>query len=318
MKTDTAPLKLPALLAPPLLYAGLVASLFLGLSPALALVLGISSTWLLGNPAPAFTEIVARRAIQGAVILLGFGMSLGTVVNTGRAFALSSLLSILGILAAGLLLARLLGLDKKLGALISGGTAICGGSAIAALAPAIGSSSLQTGAALALVFLLNGAALLLFPWIGHCLGLSQEAFGLWSALAIHDTSSVAGAAAAYGDQALALAIPIKLTRALWIIPVTLLASRFFNNGERKAPIPWFLAGFLAASLATSLLPAFSALWASLALGGKGLLSGALFLTGCGIRPCELLAQGWRPFAHATLLWFIAAAVLLLFARHLYP
>ena len=315
---SASPLGLTAHLAPPLLFTGLVASLFLGLPPAAALLLGIALTWVLGNPAPAFTATLAQRGIKAAVILLGFGMSLSVVATTGANFALSSLLSIVGILAAGLLLGRLLRVDGKLSALLSGGTAICGGSAIAALAPALGAGALQTGSALALVFLLNGVALLIFPPIGHALGLSQEAFGLWSALAIHDTSSVAGAAAAYGDQALALALPIKLTRAFWIIPVCLLASRLSTGGRGRAPMPWFLAGFLGASLLGTLLPAFTALWQSLALGGRGLLSGALFLTGCGIRPRELLAQGWRPLAQSVLLWLAAAAVLLPIARAMYP
>ncbi len=317
MKSETRS-ELTRHLAAPLLFAGLVASLFLGLPPAAALLLGLALTWMLGNPAPDFTAQVAQRGIKAAVILLGFGMTLGTVVSTGAGFALSSLLSILGILGAGLLLGRLLRVEGRLSTLLSGGTAICGGSAIAALAPAIGAGALQTGSALALVFLLNGAALLLFPLVGHALGMSQEAFGLWSALAIHDTSSVAGAAAAYGDQALALALPVKLTRALWIIPACLLAAHLSAGGRARAPFPWFLAGFLGAALLGTLLPAFHALWQSLALGGRGLLSGALFLTGCGIRPRELLAQGWRPLAQASLLWLAASAALLPLALHLYP
>lgn len=313
---SAAPLKVR--LALPAQCTGFALCLLTGLPPAGALILGLTMTALLSNPSLALTAALAQQGIKLSIILLGFGLALGPVLSTGALYALPGLLSICAILAVGLILGRLLQLDKTISALVSGGTAICGGSAIAALTPVLGAEAKHTGPAMALVFLLNGAALVLFPWIGHSLHMSQEAFGLWSALAIHDTSSVVGAASSYGEQALALALPIKLTRALWIFPLCLLAPLFLRKSPAKAPTPWFLFGFLVASLIAYATPSYSSVWDSIAHFGKALLSAALFLTGCSISLPQIHALGWKPLAHATGLWVSASLSLLLLALYFYP
>jgi MFS family permease len=200
-------------------------------SPALALVAGFVVTLLRRREVDHLTGRAAKSLLQVSVILLGYGLSLQTVWEVGRGSFAITAMSLCITLSLGWLIGRLYRLEKPLSTLISGGTAICGGSAIAALAPAIGAPIGQVGIALTVVFLLNGVALVVFPMIGHWLGMSEVTFGLWSALAIHDTSSVVGAGAAFGAIALAVGTTVKLTRAMWILPVAAISSHL-HKGRR--------------------------------------------------------------------------------------
>lgn len=276
-------------------------------SPATGLCLGVLLGLTMGNAAGSITSKVGKQWLQLSVILLGFGLPIGLVCKVGSASVGLTFFSITGTLAAGFFLGRVFSVGKDLSMLISGGTAICGGSAIAAIAPAIGASSTHTAVAMAIVFLLNGVALLIFPPLGHLAQLTQEQFGLWAALAIHDTSSVVGAGAAYGPDALALATTIKLTRALWILPVSFLAARL--HGQKSgARVPWFLFGFLLAALARSLFPTVAPLWAGLTLIGKRLMVGTLFLVGATLTREDLKKAGGRPLFEALVLWGFVAGL----------
>jgi uncharacterized integral membrane protein (TIGR00698 family) len=209
----------------------------------------------------------------------------------------------------GLLLGRLFSVNRNLSLLISGGTAICGGSAIAALAPAIGASQADVAVAMAVVFILNGVALFIFPLVGHALDMSQTSFGLWSALAIHDTSSVVGAGAAYGAQALAIGTTVKLTRALWIVPVAFVAAKLYKT-DKAAKIPPFIIAFAGASVLATLIPSGEALWGALGgLGGR-LMTATLFLVGACLTMEDVKLAGARPLLKAILLWLIVSCATL--------
>ncbi|MEN6381607.1 MAG: putative sulfate exporter family transporter, partial [Synergistaceae bacterium] len=235
--------------------------------------------------------------------LLGFGMHLDTVIRVGLTSVWITMISISLTLIIGMTLGRMFGVKRDLSLLLSTGTAVCGGSAIAAMSPSIGASQSDTGVAMAVVFLLNGAGLLIFPAIGRFFELSQQQFGFWAALAIHDTSSVVGAAAIYGAEALAIGTTVKLTRALWILPLAIGGAKL-NRSESKAPFQWFLIGFLAAAAARSLFPAFEAVWDLGSLAGKHLMTGTLFLIGAGLSRDKLKKIGFKPLFMAVTLWLI--------------
>jgi uncharacterized integral membrane protein (TIGR00698 family) len=211
------------------------------------------------------------------------------------------------------LLGRLLHVPRVVTVLISVGTAICGGSAIAAVAPVIGAADEETSMALVTVFLLNAIALVVFPLVGHVVGLSQQDFGLWAALAIHDTSSVVGAASHYGDQALAIATASKLARALWIIPVTLAVTRAFpraSTDDVPRRRPWFIAGFVAAAALATYVPALTAIGQRVAEGARYALGATLFLVGLGLTRPALKRLGARPLVLAVVLWLTLASATL--------
>ena len=193
-------------------------------SPPIALLLGLFAAFTFGNPFPAQTKKITKILLQVSVVGLGFGMNLGKVVEAGKDGVLFTVATIFGTLALGFLIGRLFKIDEKISNLISAGTAICGGSAIAAVAPAIDADGEQISVSMGTIFVLNSVALLVFPFVGHFFDLTQNQFGIWAAMAIHDTSSVVGAAQSYGAEALATATTVKLARALWIAPVALLFS----------------------------------------------------------------------------------------------
>ncbi len=281
------------------------ATALLTASPALGLGLGAALGLTAGNAPGKATSKLGKNLLQLSVIFLGFGLPLGTVLHVGFSSLGLTLVSISATLLAGILLGKLFAVEKNLSFLLSGGTAICGGSAIAAMAPAIGASSAHTAVAMAVVFLLNGVALVLFPPLGHLAHLTQQQFGLWAALAIHDTSSVVGAGAAYGMEAFALATTVKLTRALWILPLSFAASRLCR-GRSGAAFPWFLLGFLLASLTRSLVPDLTPLWGALALTGKRLMVATLFLVGAALTRKDLGDVGGRPLLEALALWVLVS------------
>ena len=271
----------------------------------MALVAGITFGILVGNPWGATTSTWSRRLLQASVVGLGFGMNLPELLKTGKDAFLYTAVSISFTMAAGYLLGKFFKTPQRTSTLISFGTAISGGSAIAAMAPVIKADTEETGVALATVFTLNSIALLLFPPVGHILGMGQRQFGLWSALAIHDTSSVVGAAAAYGGLALAIGTTVKLTRALWIMPSALLAA-WFTKSEGKVKFPLFIIGFIAAATIKTLLPQFDQLWHPLNSVAKQSLVVTLFLIGCGLTKEVLGRTGIKPLAQGVLLWIIVS------------
>lgn len=276
-------------------------------NPAVGLALGLAIALTVGNPAQKETSAASKKLLQLSVIMLGFGMRFDAVLKVGAASLWVTLISISATLAIGTALGKIFGIERKLAVLLSSGTAICGGSAIAAMAPAISASSVETGVAMAVIFLLNGIALFIFPPLGHFIGLTQEQFGFWAALAIHDTSSVVGAASIYGAAALAIGATVKLTRALWILPVSYLGARLAKS-EAKAKFQWFLLGFLLAALVRSLTPQFGALWDAGALAGKHMMTGTLFLIGGGLGRAELKKIGAKPLVMAAVLWCIISCL----------
>jgi uncharacterized integral membrane protein (TIGR00698 family) len=289
---------------------------WIALPPWGALLAGIAVTLLLGNPWVARTRKLTPTLLASSVVGLGAAMDLRTVAVVGFQGFGYTLVGIAGTLVAGAALGRLLAVRQATGILVAVGTAICGGSAIAAAAPAIGADEDETSAALGIVFLLNATALLLFPPIGHRLGLSEHAFGLWAALAIHDTSSVVGAAATYGPGALTIATTTKLARALWIVPVTLALGAWSARrkdaprGPIRAKRPWFILGFLATAAAVSFLPALQPAGRVVAAAAQRMLVLTLFLLGLGLSREAVARVGARPFVLGLLLWFLAAGATL--------
>jgi uncharacterized integral membrane protein (TIGR00698 family) len=293
----------------PLFCCLLLASATPWCGPGTALTVGILFSLLIGDPWQRESALWSKRLLQLSVVGLGFGVSITDVWQEGREAVLYTPLSIGLTVAAGLLLGRLLGTRLRTSALISFGTAICGGSAIAAMAPVINADDEEIAVSLATVFSLNAAALLLFPPLGHLFGLDQRQFGLWAALAIHDTSSVVGAASAFGTQALAVGTTVKLARAIWIAPSALLVARL-TKSSAKTSVPLFIIGFIAAASLRSLLPQLSGLWNPLSLIARQGLVVTLFLVGNGLTREVVRRVGIRPLAQGVLLWVIVSAATL--------
>ena len=271
----------------------------------LALTGGIAFGIMAGNPWGGASSAWSRRLLQASVVGLGFGMNLPELLVTGKAAFLYTAVSICFTMTSGYVLGWIFGTKRRTSILISFGTAICGGSAIAAMAPVIKAESEETGVALATVFTLNSAALILFPLLGHLLGMGQRQFGLWSALAIHDTSSVVGAGAAYGSVALAIGTTVKLTRALWIMPSALIAA-WFTKSEGRVRIPVFIIGFVAAAAISTLLPRFDTLWHAFGAVAKQSLVVTLFLIGSSLTREVLANTGIRPLTQGVSLWLVVS------------
>lgn len=286
-------------------------------SPPLALVIGIAMAWMVGHPYAKYNGKATQFLLKASVVGLGFGMNAHNALKAGKEGIIFTIISIIGTFIFGYLLGKILKIDKKTSYLISSGTAICGGSAIAAVSPVIRAEEKQISVSLGVVFILNSVALLLFPFIGHKLLLSQEEFGLWSAIAIHDTSSVVGAAGSYGEKALEIATTVKLSRALWIIPIAFLSAFLFKNKEAKIKIPYFIGLFILAMLANSYIPAVKTISPYVVTIARAGLTLTLFLIGCGLSKKVLKSVGFRPFVQGILLWLLissaALAAVLFFA-----
>ena len=287
-------------------------------SPPLALALGLVLAQTLGNPFPTRTRSLTRTLLQFSVVGLGFGMNAHAAVQAGREGLLFTVASIFGTLTLGFFAARWLKLSRPVGWLIACGTAICGGSAIAAVGPVLRAKDEEMSVALGTVFVLNALALFAFPPIGHALSMTQNQFGLWCAIAIHDTSSVVGAAAAYGSQALAVATTIKLARALWIIPVALGTALAFRQKDVKVPIPYFILGFVGAMLLNTFVPAAQPLGPGLVHLAKIGLTVTLFFIGAGLSAVVVRAVGVRPYVLGGLLWAVISAASLYVILHAGP
>lgn len=277
-------------------------------SPPIALALGLALALTIGNPFAAQTSKPTKILLQASVVGLGFGMNLQKVVEAGRTGILFTLITIAGTLLVGFVLGRVMHIDRTTSHLISSGTAICGGSAIAAVGPVIDASDEEMSVALGTVFILNAIALFAFPPIGHQLHLTQAQFGVWAAIAIHDTSSVVGAAAKYGAEALQIATTIKLTRALWIVPLALATAFAFKRKAARVAIPWFILFFLIASVIRTYL---AGPWDAIVLLARIGLTITLFLIGAALSRKSIAAVGVRPLVFGVILWLLISSVSLL-------
>ena len=285
-------------------------------SPPVALVGGIAFGFTVTHPYRKESSTLAKLLLQISVVLLGFGINLSQVIHAGKSGFLYTAVSICSAVVLGLLLGKVLKVGGKASYLITLGTAICGGSAIAAIAPITDANEEEISVSMGTVFLLNSVALLLFPAIGWWLHLSQNQFGLWAALAIHDTSSVVGAAAKYGPQALVIGTTVKLARALWIVPVSLITAAYMGKRAKsegrtgpavKVKVPWFIFLFLGASVLSTYVPRFMGTYLDLNKLGKAGLTATLFLIGTSLSKKTLQAVGIKPFLQGVILWIIVGS-----------
>jgi uncharacterized integral membrane protein (TIGR00698 family) len=282
-------------------------------SPPVALVIGLVFGLLVKNPYPKQTRKLSKYLLQGSVVGLGFGMNLHEVLRAGRSGFVYTVLGISFALAVGMALGATLGVKRTPAFLISTGTAICGGSAIAAVGPITQASDEEMSVSLGTVFTLNSVALLVFPAIGAALKLTQPQFGLWAALAIHDTSSVVGAAAKYGTVALGIATTVKLARALWIVPLAL-TTAVVRGAKAKVEWPWFIGLFCVAAICNTYLPGGAHVYSLAVKIAKMGLTATLFLIGSGISIATIKEVGHRPFLQGILLWLIVSVVSLWLIR----
>lgn len=289
------------------------------ISPAVALFLGLAYALLLGQPYPKFNHLMSKKLLQYSVVGLGFGMNLHSSLQSGKEGMMFTIISVVGTMLIGWLVGRkLCRVDKETSYLVSSGTAICGGSAIAAVGPVINAKESSMSVALGTIFILNAIALFIFPPIGHALGLTEEQFGLWAAIAIHDTSSVVGAGAAYGPKALEVATTVKLTRALWIIPLALVTALIFRSNGKKISIPWFIFFFILAMVVNTYLlghiPYGVEAGSFINSLAKKSLTVTLFFIGASLSKDVLRQVGVRPLVQGVLLWIIISASTLLYIR----
>ena len=279
------------------------------IDPGVSLAMGIVFSLSLGNPLAKFSASWSKKLLQISVVGLGFGVGIGSVLREGEKSIVYTIVGIVLTLLAGGMLGKILKVNSNTSRLISFGTAICGGSAIAAIAPVIKAKDEEVAVSLATVFTLNAVALILFPFVGHLLHLDQQSFGIWAGLAIHDTSSVVGAASAYGHEALMTGVTVKLTRALWITPFVL-GFAFFGKSKSKIAAPYFIFGFIAAAVTVTLLPDLSYYWNGAAFAAKRLLVVTLFLIGSGLSRETIRSVGTQPLAQGIILWISVSIITL--------
>ena len=275
-------------------------------TPPVALFLGLIFALVCGQAHPKFNKKTSKYLLQYSVVGLGFGMNLQASLASGKEGMEFTILSVIGTMLIGMFIGRkILKIDRDTSYLISSGTAICGGSAIAAVGPVLKAKDSEMSVALATIFVLNAIALFIFPVLGHWLGLDQQQFGTWAAIAIHDTSSVVGAGAAYGEEALKVATTIKLTRALWIIPMAFATSFIFKSKGQKISIPWFILFFvLALVVNTYLLDGVPQLGATINGIARKTLTITMFFIGASLSIDVLKAVGIKPLIQGILLWII--------------
>ena len=285
------------------------------ISSPIALLLGLIVAQFIGHPFLHLNQKATSRLLQFSVVGLGFGMNVTSAFKAGKEGILFTIISIFGTLGIGYLLGKLFKTEKNTSYLISAGTAICGGSAIAAISPIIQAKENQISVALGTIFILNAVALFIFPVIGHALLLDQKQFGLWCAIAIHDTSSVVGAAGKYGEQALEVATTVKLARALWIIPIAIATSFIFKNDAKKIKIPYFIGLFIIAMLLNSYVAAISSIAPYITEVAKTGLKLTLFLIGAGLSRKVLASVGVKPMIQGLLLWGIISVTALFAILH---
>ena len=303
-----------AVIAVALIATCIPSMMFLGswATPPVVLFLGLAFALVCGQPYPAFNKKMSKQLLQYSVVGLGFGMNVEAALASGKDGMMFTVVSVFGTLLVGWLVGRLLlKVDKNTSYLISSGTAICGGSAIAAVGPVIKAKDSEMSVALGTVFILNAVALFIFPPIGRYLGLDDVQFGTWAAIAIHDTSSVVGAGAAYSEAALEVATTIKLTRALWIIPVALVTCILFRSKDKKIKVPWFILWFVVAMLVnTYLLDAVPQVGKTINGIARKSLTLTMFFIGASLSPAVLRQVGVKPLLQGVILWGLVSAVTL--------
>src|SRR5271167_1694589 len=296
-----------------LFVAGLAFCLTPWSSPPLALVAGLIFGAIASHPYPGETRQISKYLLQAAVVGLGFGMNLHQVLRAGRSGFVYTAVGIAFALIVGTAIGKMVAVQPRAAFLISTGTAICGGSAIAAVGPVVGATEDEMSVSLGTIFMLNSVALLTFPAIGAALQLSQTQFGLWAALAIHDTSSVVGACAKYGLPALAVGTTVKLARALWIVPVTV-ATAVKKGSKTRIQWPWFILFFCLAAMANTYLLAGLPVYQILSRAGRLMLIFTLFLIGATLSPAALRKVGPRPLIQGVLLWMVVGVASLMAIR----
>lgn len=283
-------------------------------SPAIALFCGIALSLILGAPYEKASKKISKYLLQIAVVGLGFGMNLYSSLEAGKEGIEFTVISVIGVMVVGCIIGKALGIIPKLAYLISTGTAICGGSAIAATGPVVKANDNEMSISLAVIFTLNAIALFIFPIMGEWIGLSQHQFGIWAAIAIHDTSSVVGAAATYGEEALKVATTVKLTRALWIIPLSIVSFFIFkrankNSSEKsKIYIPWFIFLFVVAMVVNTYCTLPEWLLNFIKVASHKSLSVTLYLIGCGLSLGAIKKVGVKPVLLGVILWFLISVV----------
>lgn len=283
-------------------------------TPPVALFLGLAFALICGQAYPKFNKTISKKLLQYSVVGLGFGMNLHASLASSKEGMMLTIVSVVGTMVVGMLIGhKMLKINRDTAYLISSGTAICGGSAIAAVGPVIKAKDTDMSVALATIFILNAIALFIFPVLGEWLGLTQQQFGTWAAIAIHDTSSVVGAGAAYGEEALEVATTIKLTRALWIIPLALVTSVIFKGDGKKISIPWFILWFIVAILLNTYVindvPAIGKTISTLAR--KGLII-TMFFIGASLSTDVIKSVGIKPLIQGVLLWIVISVGSLLY------
>ena len=292
----------------------LVASAFPGVPSAAALAAGLAFALVTGGVFPAFSKKASRILLQAAVVGIGFGMNFNSAIRSGGAGMAMTVVSVVFVMFAGWVLGRMMRVDGKVSYLVSAGTAICGGSAIAAVAPVVKADDSQISVSLGTIFTLNAIALFIFPPIGRILGLTEIQFGEWAAIAIHDTSSVVGAGAAYGAEALQTATLIKCTRALWILPLAFVTTLIMREKGAKVSIPWFIVFFVLAMLLNTFMPqceAWTACTKTVVALSKQAMCATLFLIGSTLSLSSLRQVGARALLQGVALWGLTAAASLL-------
>ena len=313
MQTEIAGESFKSILIKTLFFAGLIISASGYISPPIALTAGIIFGLAVAHPLPADSKDLSRFLLQASVVALGFGMDLHEVIKAGRSGFVYTALGISFALIVGLGLGKWLHVRGNSSFLITAGTAICGGSAIAAVAPIIQADEQEVAVALGTVFILNSVALLLFPLVGAALRLTQQQFGLWAALAIHDTSSVVGAAAKYGKEALVIGTTVKLARALWIVPLAL-GTAAVKRSRAKVPWPWFILFFCLAAVVNTYVAGLAHFDVLVFSAGRLGLTATLFLIGSGISVATVKSVGWRPMLQGVALWMLVASTTLYLIR----
>jgi len=272
------------------------------MSPPAALLLGLIFAQLFAHPYADLSHKATNWLLKTAVVGLGFGMNIFSALKAGEEGIIFTIFSIFGVLTLGFILGRLMKNQPRVSFLISAGTAICGGSAIAALSPVMKAGEKEISVSLGIIFILNAVALFVFPPIGHALNLSQSQFGIWCAIAIHDTSSVVGAAGKYGEQALQIATTVKLARALWIVPVAFATAFFFKSGSRKVRLPYFIGLFVLAMLANTYIPFIKPVTPYIVILAKTALTLTLFFIGTGLSVKIIRSVGIKPLLQGIILW----------------
>jgi uncharacterized integral membrane protein (TIGR00698 family) len=273
-----------------------------------ALLTGILLAQLFENPFQKFNRKVTHLLLQASVVGLGFGMNATQAMQAGKQGLVFTIFSIVSTLGLGLFLGKKLKVEKNTSILVSSGTAICGGSAIAAISSILKSNEKQISTALGTVFILNSIALFLFPWVGKLMHLTQHQFGVWAAIAIHDTSSVVGAASKFGPEALQIATTIKLERALWIIPLALITTFLIKSESKKIKIPYFIFLFVLAILINTYFPSIHAGSSVIVMLSKVGLKITLFLIGTGLTKKLIASVGTKPLVQGVALWIFISII----------